>query len=94
MLASRSALALLVIAVLGSAFAVIYVRHLSRVTFVELQDLQRERDRLNVEWGQWLIEQGTMAMHGRVEELAGSRLDMAMPAPDKVVLVPYKEPSR
>jgi len=29
-------------------------------------------------------------MHARVEELAGTRLGMAMPAPDQVVLVPYR----
>jgi len=89
-MASRSAQVALALAVMSAACAVVYVRHSSRETFVELQALQRERDRLNVEWGQWLIEQGTMSMHARVEELAGTRLGMAMPAPDQVVLVPYR----
>lgn len=83
----RLMVALLTVAVLASAVGVVYVRNQSRVRFVQLQGLQAERDRLNVEWGRLLLEEGTWAAHGRVEKVARQRLDMAMPTPDAIVTV-------
>ncbi len=80
-------LALLILAVLSSAVSVIYIKHQSRKTFVELQDLQKHRDDMDVNWGRLQLEQGTWATHGRVEEIARNKLDMVTPNAKSVVIV-------
>jgi cell division protein FtsL len=78
---------LLGLAVFSTAVAVVHVKHVSRKLFVELQGLERERDALNVEWGQLQIEQSTWATHARIESLARGRLDLQVPSADAIVLV-------
>ena len=39
------------LAVLASAAGAVYVKHRSRELFVELERVNRERDRLEMEWG-------------------------------------------
>ncbi len=80
-------LATLGTALVIAALAVVYLKHESRRSFVEWQDLIAERDALNVEWGQLQLEQSTLATHTRIEHLAHSRLRMAAPAADAVVLL-------
>lgn len=87
----RKSAVILSIALLGSAIGVVYVRHESRVHFVKLQDLQAERDRLNIEWGRLLLEQGAWAVHGRIEGVARRQLGMVMPAPERIVIVRVRE---
>lgn len=77
----------LVAALLTSAVATVYVQHHRRMQFVELRKLERERDRLQVEWGQLKLEQSTWATHERIERLALEKLDMHMPPAADVVLV-------
>lgn len=79
--------ALLAVAVLACALTVIDLRHRNRLLFVELQTLTQERDALNTEWGQLLLEQGAWSEQRRVEETARARLGMALPASDQVVVV-------
>jgi cell division protein FtsL len=80
-------LGLLAIASVSSAIAVVVTRHESRTLFVELQALERERDRMNEEWGQLQLEQATWGTHARVEEIAHSRLQMVPPQPKSTVMV-------
>ena len=75
-------------AVLGSAVGVVYAKHSSRTLFVELRQAEREIDRLNVEWGQLQLEQGTIATHGRIEDLATRELKMHVPDFRDIVMVP------
>jgi cell division protein FtsL len=80
-------LGLLAIASVSSAIAVVVTRHESRTLFVELQALERERDRMNEEWGQLQLEQATWGTHARVEAIAHSRLQMVPPQPKSTVMV-------
>ena len=80
-------LALLLAGVIASGVGVVYARHQSRALFVQLQTLLKERDALNIEWGQLQLEQSTLATHGRIERLASERLDMQVPAHDEIILV-------
>jgi len=77
----------LVLAVLASAIGVIYAKHEGRKQFVQLQALERQRDQMNVEWGQLQLEQGTWATHSRVERVARKRLGMQMPDAESVVII-------
>lgn len=80
-------LPLLMLAVIASAIGVVYSKHLSRKQFVALQQLESDRDEMNIEWGQLQLEQSTWATHGRIEELARLKLKMTMPDPNAVVIV-------
>ena len=81
------ALPLLWLGVLGSAAAVVYVRHEARTLFVELEQLSAERDRLNIEWGQLQLEQSAWSNHGFVEQVAHDKLQMTLPQPADVRVV-------
>lgn len=70
-----------------SAQAVIYSKHQSRLLFTALQAELRLRDELNIEWGQLQLEQSTWATHGRIEEVAGSRLNMRLPNTRSTVIL-------
>ena len=80
-------LPILLLAVIATAMAAAFARHESRKLFVELQQLQVARDGMNVEWGQLQLEQSTYTTHGKVEEAARKRLNMAIPRPEQVVIL-------
>jgi len=79
--------ALLVFAVMASAIGSIYAKHESRKLFTELQRLNVERDRMEVEWGQLQIEQSTWATYARVEQLAREDMKMRPPTADEMMLL-------
>ena len=83
----RKQLALLTVAVVACALIVIELRHRNRLQFAELQTVTRERDALNTERGQLLLEQGAWSEQRRVEETARARLGMALPSNEQVVVV-------
>jgi len=74
-------------AVLGSAVAVVQLKHRERTLFVELERLANERDRLNIEWGRLQLEQSTWSAHGFVEQVATRQLRMTMPQATEVKIV-------
>jgi cell division protein FtsL len=78
---------LLLALVMLSAFGVIYAKHESRKTFVEIQALYKQIDELNVEWGRLQLEQGTWSAHGRVEDMAHTQLKMQLPDINEVVYI-------
>ncbi|WP_290649413.1 cell division protein FtsL [Aquisalimonas sp.] len=77
----------LAIAVVATAVLVVSSQHQSRALFTELQELNRERDRLDAEWGMLRLEQGAWATHGRIERLAREKLDMVMPGGENVIVL-------
>ena len=79
--------AVLWVAVVMSALALVSARHETRKLFAELQQLQAERDRLDIDWGRLQIEQSTWATHGRVEQVAREELDMRLPPPAEIRMV-------
>jgi cell division protein FtsL len=86
-LVSRATFALLVVLVFGSAVGVVWARHQTRSQFVQLQQLNAERDALDVQWGQLKLEQSAFATHGRVEQAARDDLKMIIPRPEEVRIV-------
>lgn len=74
----------LVICLLISAMAVIVSKHLDRTLHIRLQQLQKNRDNLHVEWSRLLLEQGTLGSDPRVEKIAREQLGMKMPASNQV----------
>lgn len=83
----RSGLLVLWLAVMVSAVAVVWGKQQSRNQFVELQRLEKERDRLDTEWGQLRLEQSTWVTYGRIEKVARDDLHMVIPDTNQVHLV-------
>ncbi len=75
------------IGVVVSALAVVYVSNNCRTLYAELALLERESNRLQVEWGQYLLEQSALASLGSIEQIAREKLNMRSPTPDEIVVV-------
>ena len=73
--------------VMVSALAVVNVSHLCRERYSALASLQQEENRLQVAWGQYLLEQSSWASLTRIEKIAKEDLGMYVPAIDEVVMV-------
>jgi cell division protein FtsL len=82
-----AAVLLLAVAVTASGVFVIGAKHGSRQLFVELEALNREQDRLQIDWERLQIEQSTYATHPRIEALARERLQLTVPSNDALVVV-------
>jgi cell division protein FtsL len=67
-----------------TALQVVLIRFDNRQLFVELQELKKQQDELEREYGQLLLEQGTWGTHGRIEELARTKLNMTIPRSDQI----------
>ena len=75
------------LAVVAAGTWLVTVKMRIRVLFAELEELNREQDRLEIDWGRLRIEQGAYATHPRIEEIARDRLKLASPLPHQVVVV-------
>ena len=75
------------IAVFISALAVVYVKHETRMLYVETRVLEKRSDDLSVEWGRLQLEQNTLAAQGRVEDIARTKLGMVVPSYDDIKIL-------
>jgi cell division protein FtsL len=78
---------ILMAAVLMSALSIVYVTNVSRSVNASIQQLQVERNRIHIQWGQLLLEKGTWITPGRVQHIAEEQLGMALPESKSVVIV-------
>jgi cell division protein FtsL len=84
---NRFVLLILTIMVFISAVEVVYARHQTRKLFVEIQDLEKERNVLDEEWGRLQLEQSTWATDDRVESLARDVLKMKTPEMKEIIFI-------
>ena len=75
------------IAVVISALRVVAVTHQVRKQVNQLETLRREAAQLQVEWGQYLLEESTWSAYSRIELIATKQLGMIAPTPERVVMV-------
>ena len=80
-------LVFLAVLVMGSGVLVIRAEHQSRQLFVELESLNRERDRLQADWGRLQLEESTWATHPLIEAIARDQLNLKQVEADEVILV-------
>ena len=73
--------------VLILATAVIHLKHRHRLLFTELERLEDSRDALNIEWGKLLLEEGAWSQQRRIESIAKSKLNMAIPQYNQIIVV-------
>tara|TARA_R100001377_G_scaffold26636_3_gene14360 strand:+ start:732 stop:1091 length:360 start_codon:yes stop_codon:yes gene_type:complete len=84
------AIAVLLIFVLASGVSVVYTTFKSRYLLNQLQQLKTQRNELQVQWGQLLIEQSTFSLESRVERKASEELLMTVPKISEIVMVRYE----
>lgn len=76
---SVSMLIIMLVAVLISALGVIYSTNSYRSTFSQVQQEEQQTHALELQWGQLLLEQASLATPARVQELAVDKLGMVFP---------------
>ncbi len=79
--------AVLWLATVASALGVVATTQVVRRDVNSLETLRREASQLQVQWGQYLLEQSTWAAYGRVENAAVSELNMMAPTPEEMVMI-------
>lgn len=72
---------LLLILVLLSALAVVLSTHRTRLLIVEREHLMLERDALDIEWRNLILEENALGDHSRVERIATEKLQMQRVSP-------------
>ncbi len=89
-----SSLACLVLAVsiVVTGIWVVSAQHEARQLFAELEELNRENDRLQIDWGRLQLEQSAHATHSLIESVARERLAFGTPDPNLRVVI--EEPAR
>lgn len=73
---------------IACGLALVTSQHQARKLYVELQKEQELAKQFEVEWGQLQLEQGTWAMHARVEKIATQALGMRVPPPSRIQVLP------
>ncbi len=69
---------------------VVYVSHKSRLLTTQWDQLLKERDRLDIEWRNLLLEEQSLAEHSRITRIATKELQMNRPLPKEEVIVRVK----
>ncbi|MEE9310442.1 MAG: cell division protein FtsL [Cocleimonas sp.] len=85
-------LAVLFVSVIFVAIKTVVHRHESRTQFMQLQVLEKERDKLAAQWSRLKLEQGTMLNQVRVEQNARWELGMQMPKTSEIRMI--REPAK
>lgn len=73
--------------VVVSAFSVIYYTHVNRQTTSELEQLFTQRDELDIEFRNLLLEQNSLAEHSAIESKAKKLLKMKRPDAQSEVII-------
>ncbi len=80
-------LIVLLAAVLVSALSVIYTTNSYRSTLNQLEQEERQTHFLQLQWGQLLLEQSSLATPARVQEFAVEKLKMTLPVSKNTYLL-------
>jgi cell division protein FtsL len=86
--------AILLALVIVCALGLITSQHQARKLFNDLENEQVAAKKLDEEWTQLQLEQGTWATHKRVEAVASKQLGMRLPDPTTTVVVTLDAQSR
>ena len=78
---------LVLILIFASAMGVVFTTHHTRQAITEKDQALQERERLDNEWRNLLIEETALAEHSRVQEIAKDELQMKRPDSDKEVVI-------
>lgn len=82
---------ILMVLVLVSAIAVVLSSHRTRLLTAEREQLILEREALEIEWRNLILEENALADHSRVERLASEKLQMQHVTLDQEQIVVQKQ---
>ncbi|BCL71156.1 cell division protein FtsL [Vibrio nigripulchritudo] len=82
--------ATLLLLAFASAMWVVHTTHDTRQAIHQRDNALVERDRLDNEWRNLILEENALAEHSRVQEMAQKELNMKRPDADKEVIVSFK----
>ncbi|GLQ73876.1 cell division protein FtsL [Vibrio sp. vnigr-6D03] len=82
--------ATLLLLAFASAMWVVHTTHDTRAAIHQRDSELVERDRLDNEWRNLILEENALAEHSRVQEMAQKELDMKRPDADKEVIVSFQ----
>ncbi|HFQ5122259.1 TPA: cell division protein FtsL [Vibrio vulnificus] len=85
----RTSLILLVL-IFASAMAVVFATHHTRQAITQKDEALQEREHLDNEWRNLMLEETALAEHSRVQEMAKKELEMKRPDGDKEVVINLK----
>ncbi len=71
----------------GSALSVVYCKYRSRQVFIDIQNIEKQLDKYEVDWGRLQLELTTLAEHNRVEIIARNQLSMVIPKQKDIVFI-------
>ncbi|MBL8499631.1 MAG: cell division protein FtsL [Nitrosomonas sp.] len=77
----------LVFILIASALGVVTSQHMVRKLFMALENEKGIERKLDVEWGRLQLEQSTLIMHGRIEQIAKEQLNMTVPTASSIQIV-------
>jgi cell division protein FtsL len=77
----------LLVLIFASAMGVVFTTHHTRQAITEKDQAMVERERLDNEWRNLLLEETALAEHSRVQAVARKELDMKRPDADKEVII-------
>ena len=80
-------LAVLFVSVVFVAIKTVVHRHESRTSYMQLQKLEADRDKLAAQWSRLKLEQGTSLNQVRVEQYARWDLNMELPKASEIKTV-------
>lgn len=76
---------LLMLSLTLSAIGMVYVRFSTRAIFNQWYQLQAQRDEMNVEWTQLMLERAALSAESRIDRIAQQSLHMRPPTVDETV---------
>jgi cell division protein FtsL len=78
---------ILVVMLLVSAFAIIYIKDVNRRLFIDYQNLQYGSNVLEINHEKLLLENSAWSRQARIQELAEQDLNMKVPSAANVIVV-------
>lgn len=78
---------ILLLLIFGSAMGVVFTTHHTRQAITEKDQALVERERLDNEWRNLLIEETALSEHSRVQAVAKTDLEMKRPDSDKEIII-------
>jgi len=85
--ARQIVLIITLVAVICSTLGVVYAKHESRRSAVQLGMLEDQRDEIIAEWSRLQLEQAWLADASHVESKAREQLGMELPAKSMILIV-------
>ncbi|MDG3089064.1 cell division protein FtsL [Vibrio hannami] len=80
----------MLVAIFALAMGVVFSTHHTRQAVTEKNQTLQERDRLDNEWRNLILEENALSEHSRVQAVAEDDLEMIRPDADKEVSVSLK----